>query len=506
MGEKKKNVHRALYRKYRSKSLSEVIGQEHITTTLQHAIEQGKISHAYLFTGPRGVGKTSVARILAHEVNALPYTDDATDLDIIEIDAASNRRIDDIRDLREKITIAPLKTTYKVYIIDEVHMLTPESFNALLKTLEEPPAHVIFILATTEVHKLPATIISRTQHHSFKTIPAKQVAAHLKVIAKKESITITDGALMLLAEHGGGSFRDSISLLDQLSSSNEPITEELVALILGLAPQITLQKLVEAIESGDIKELFQLLEKLYEVGLTPTAIAMQLIALLRQHVQQTGQTNHVLLMKQLLEVNGSVYPMPKLETVLIEAATQGTATVAHTKSTDTLKSKNIQQKVQDTSQKTIPTSVTTATKKMSSPPEEEKTATVDSANLDQPIALEESWPAILEAVKQQNNSLYTVLRLAQPQLTTKQLLLTFGFSFHQKRATTTTNKQLLTQIIHKLTGESVTIAARVVKQETPKSSVEDMTYRLPPTDTDPAHASLIAQVQDMMGGGEIVNV
>lgn len=160
----------ALYRKYRSKSLSEIVGQQHIISTLQNALKQGRISHAYLFTGPHGVGKTSIARILAHEVNQLPYSEDTPHIDIIEIDAASNRRIDEIRDLRDKVHIAPTSAKYKVYIIDEVHMLTKEAFNALLKTLEEPPAHVIFILATTEAHKLPETIISRTQQFNFRPI------------------------------------------------------------------------------------------------------------------------------------------------------------------------------------------------------------------------------------------------------------------------------------------------------------------------------------------------
>src|SRR5258708_35460995 len=187
-------------------------------------MRSGKISHAYLFTGPRGVGKTSVARILAHEVNSLPYTDESIHLDIIEIDAASNRRIDEIRDLRDKVHIAPTSAKYKVYIIDEVHMLTKEAFNALLKTLEEPPAHVIFILATTEAHKLPETIVSRTQRFNFKPVEPSVTASHLKTIAKREEIDIDPAALELLVSHSEGSIRDAISMLDQLSSAGHLIT------------------------------------------------------------------------------------------------------------------------------------------------------------------------------------------------------------------------------------------------------------------------------------------
>src|SRR5680860_1377762 len=190
---------KALYRKYRSKTLDEVIGQKHITDILSRAISQGRVSHAYLLTGPRGVGKTSVARILAHEINNLPYDEDNTSLDIIEIDAASNNGVEDVRDLREKVQIAPISASKKVYIIDEVHMLSKAAFNALLKTLEEPPEHIVFILATTNVEKLPATIISRTQRFSFRPIGVDDAIKHLANIAKQEKINITEGALKLIA-------------------------------------------------------------------------------------------------------------------------------------------------------------------------------------------------------------------------------------------------------------------------------------------------------------------
>ena len=180
---------RAFYRKYRSKSLSEVVGQSHITDILSRSLEKGTVAHAYLFTGPRGVGKTSIARILAHEINKLPYLEDEQHLDIIEIDAASNNGVEDIRDLRDRVQLAPVSAEKKVYIIDEVHMLSKAAFNALLKTLEEPPAHVVFILATTDADKLPATIVSRTQRFNFRSITTHEATKHLAWIAKEEGFT-----------------------------------------------------------------------------------------------------------------------------------------------------------------------------------------------------------------------------------------------------------------------------------------------------------------------------
>lgn len=319
----------ALYRQYRPLDLGGVVGQEHITDTLTHAISAGRISHAYLFTGPRGVGKTSVARILAHQINAVPYGQ-GQHLDIIEIDAASNRRIDDIRDLRDKVHIAPVSAKYKVYIIDEVHMLTGESFNALLKTLEEPPAHVVFILATTESHKLPATIVSRTQRFNFKPVSQEKVISHLRHIAEKEHITISDDALALIAEHGEGSFRDSISLLDQLAhTSPDGITATAVVAAVGLAPEAQLQQLIGSLLSGDRSSVATQLRQLETAGATPAILAMQLGKALAE--QALTKPHLYEIVESLLDVPRAYNPSLKLLTVLMRAisspASQVTATI-----------------------------------------------------------------------------------------------------------------------------------------------------------------------------------
>src|SRR6266702_1862978 len=308
----------ALYRKYRSKTLTEMVGQEHITDVLSNSIKNGRISHAYLFTGPRGTGKTSAARILAHEINQLPY-DDSHHLDIIEIDAASNRRIDDIRDLRDKVHIAPTSAKYKVYIIDEAHMLTSESFNALLKTLEEPPEHVVFILATTEVHKLPATIVSRTQRFNFRLIDQQKVIAHLKSIADKETIQVDEDALQLIAEHGEGSFRDSISLLDQLANVNGgKIDAASIERSLGLAPKKAIGTLVDALLEHDFASANKRLTELENQG----TVAATLIPQLTRYLQDLAPKHPELyrLVDELIEVPRSYNPKLKLRTTLTKFA------------------------------------------------------------------------------------------------------------------------------------------------------------------------------------------
>lgn len=269
---------KALYRKYRPANLDQVIGQDTVVDNLKTAIKKDSISHAYLFIGPRGCGKTSVARIFAHEINHFKYELEDNYTDIIEIDAASNTGVDNIRDLREKAVIAPAEGKYKIYIIDEVHMLSKSAFNALLKILEEPPRHVVFILATTNPEKIPVTIISRAQTFQFKLSDPKTMLKHLRSIADSEKIKITDDALEIIVRRGGGSFRDSISLLDQISNlSSKEITGEILEKALGLPKDKICEELLAACPSADVVKITTLLKDLLNSGIGPESIASELI-------------------------------------------------------------------------------------------------------------------------------------------------------------------------------------------------------------------------------------
>lgn len=272
-------VAKALYRRYRPTTLDAVVGQEQVTEVLKHALANHSFGHAYLFIGPRGTGKTSVARIFAHAVNDFPYELEDSYLDIIEIDAASNTGVDNIRELREKATIAPTKGKYKVYIIDEVHMLTKSAANALLKTLEEPPQHVIFILATTDAHKVPITISSRAQVHTFQLASPEIMYKHLHKIVEQEGIKIADEALKIVAERGGGSFRDTLSLLDQVRNlSDQEITAEALTSALGLPTAVSVQELLTAYANRDFSTVSSLLKDLLNSGIKPEVIASELIS------------------------------------------------------------------------------------------------------------------------------------------------------------------------------------------------------------------------------------
>lgn len=282
-----------LYRKYRPQKLEDIVGQTHIKTALTNAINLNKISHAYLFTGPRGTGKTSTARILAKSLNCINgptvtpcekcesciSITNTVPIDVIEIDAASNRSVEDAHNILEKVQYAPVNGKYKIYIIDEVHMLTTQAFNALLKTLEEPPKNVIFILATTESHKVLDTIKSRCQRFDFKRITTNDIIEHLKKISNKENISITDGALATIAKSSAGGMRDSLALLDQVSTigTSKEITEDDINNLLGRLSFDTLKELAEYITHSDSASAIQVLEKIYNDGNEPIQILTNLM-------------------------------------------------------------------------------------------------------------------------------------------------------------------------------------------------------------------------------------
>ena len=271
------NLYQALYRKYRPRSFDDVVGQEHITETLKNQVRSGKLSHAYLFIGTRGTGKTTCAKILAKAVNCLnPQNgspcneceicrgiDDGSILDVTEIDAASNNSVDNIRDLRDEVNFTPAAAKYRVYIIDEVHMLSSGAFNALLKTLEEPPAHVLFILATTEVQKLPATILSRCQRFDFRRIPPEDIASRLMTVAQNEKLELSEDAALLIARVADGALRDALSILDQCAGYNEPITIKTVSNAAGLLGKDYLFELSDAILSEDSSAILNIIDRLH---------------------------------------------------------------------------------------------------------------------------------------------------------------------------------------------------------------------------------------------------
>jgi DNA polymerase-3 subunit gamma/tau len=355
-----------LARKWRPQVFEEVVGQRPITQTLQNAISQNRVAHAFLFTGARGVGKTSTARILAKALNCEsgPRTDpcnqcsscqeitQGNSMDVIEIDGASNRGIDEIRELRENVRYTPAKSRYKIYIIDEVHMLTREAFNALLKTLEEPPPHIIFVFATTEPHKIPATILSRCQRYDFKRIPLKEIVDSLKRIVEEEKVKISGKGLFSIAQESEGSLRDAQSLLDQvISYGGKDIRDEDLITVLGLIDRKLLYDTIEAISGRNAERCMEIVEHIYHYGYDLQHFCRELLQyfrnlillkvsqkpeglmdilkeefeILRKQAErfQFDQLNHLfsLLLKGEEEIAQSTFPRVMLEMTLIRMAT-----------------------------------------------------------------------------------------------------------------------------------------------------------------------------------------
>lgn len=507
----------ALYRQYRPKSLDGVVGQEHITTTLLHALKQGKLAHAYLFTGPRGVGKTSIARILAHEINGLPYEDDATHLDIIEIDAASNRRIDEIRDLRDKVHTAPTSAKYKVYIIDEVHMLTREAFNALLKTLEEPPAHAVFILATTESHKLPETIVSRTQRFIFRPVAMEQVVQHLRHIADTEKITIDDAALELVANYGEGSFRDSISLLDQTRGHDGKVNADVIRSLIGVPTTEAIDALRQALQAGDAAALVQTLTDLRQKGFAAPQVARHLAGSLRADVLAGKATAGVFkLLAQLLDVPTAHNPESHLELSLLSAALADSLPVAPTRqapaaaaTAPSRPSATASPTLTMRPQQAAPTPAPVAapsTPEPEAPPGEPQ-------RLGEPLNVDaQLWPETLNSLKKTHNTLYGIARMARPVFYEQGLELGFTFAFHKKRFDESKNKQVLMDVMKALTGKEIAINCVLISKDSPSTAPAPATTAPAPmaaptvsaTASQPSDPSLSA-ISNIFGSAEVLD-
>ncbi|MDQ5944478.1 MAG: polymerase subunit gamma/tau [Patescibacteria group bacterium] len=466
----------ALYREYRPADLSDVVGQEHITRLLEASLEQQKLSHAYLFTGPRGTGKTSVARILARRVNELPAdTGLESELDIIEIDAASNRGIDEIRALREKIATAPSRLKFKVFIIDEAHMLTREAFNALLKTLEEPPAHAVFILATTEVHKLPDTVISRTQRYDFRPVQPAGMLAHLQSVAQAESLQVDEDALGLIAELSGGGFRDALSLLDQLGSAHNHVTRQLVAEVAGIGDEEAVQQLIVLAAQGKSDEALGLLVSLWSQGAEPTLLTEHVLLVARRKFLQNekgelSQTQLARILDSFMQAARELKTAP-IPTLPVELAVWRLSPEAATLQ--------------------APAVITSATPssrpvKMTAP--QSVVAAAVPADLPGDVLGSDKVTAkALSLIKSKNNSLYAVLRSGDPLLQGDKLIVRCRFRFHKERIEEPKNQQFIEAVFSKVANRQI----EMVVQHTGDQ---------PAAVAAPADEELVASALEILGG------
>jgi len=485
----------ALYRKYRSRSLDEVLGQDHVTNILRRALEQGKIAHAYLLTGPRGVGKTSVARILAHEINQLPYDEEASHLDIIEIDAASNNGVDDIRALREKAQVAPVSAPKKIYIIDEVHMLSKPAFNALLKTLEEPPAHVVFILATTDADKLPATILSRVQQFFFHPISVDVMARQLMAIAEKEGFAIEADAARLIAERSRGGFRDGISMLDQLSilaTPDQPLTVAMVTEYLGLSDAATLEELLDTYQSEDTARILSILQELEQSGISPTVVSHQLLSIARARHRTNPEL--VELIQQLIEVDRHPHPDLKLLTIFMKHHAQPAAPKKTVAQAATATPTVISTPVKPTpSAKKSPKnqSIKSAEPAKKAPESQDvkpaqltKKPPTKPHKSDAPLELD--WQKVIEQAKEKSVGLSSLLQKSQWAFDGDKLTIFAGSAFYKKKLDDAKNRPLLAEIITAEAGMEL--------------EIDIIGEKKPPEDEK------LAEIAAMMGGGEEVKL
>lgn len=521
----------SLYRKWRPIHWDQVIGQEHVVQTLRNAVAADRVAHAYLFAGPRGTGKTTTARILAKAVNCLDKdlanrpcnecvhcqaVNQGRFLDLIEIDAASNTSVDDVRDLRDKINFSPNQGRYKVYIIDEVHMLSMAAFNALLKTLEEPPQHAIFVLATTEVHKIPATVLSRCQRHEFRRIPVKEIVDNLKMLADEEKIQAEPEALSLVARQATGSMRDAISLLDQLASAGKSITLQLAQNVLGTATSQAVLDLIEAMLKRQSAQGLEAIHRSLDSGSDPRQFARQIVDYLRSLLLvamgnaaqveatpelRTQMAHHAqsLTVTELLriiqafnqaatETRSGWQPALPLEMAFIEAISLDNTTIEN-KTAPAGPSAPTTSTNPSTSKPASATGTIKESRPMQAAPSE---MTPEDAITNQ--RLDKSWNLVLAQLRGQNPSLYGLVNSVKSRAL-KGNTLSLGLSSDalKTRLEDPTNLELLQKVLKQAMGKEIYV--QVVLTSGTKST--------PPDEVD-SDGMVASALRDL--GGEIVDI
>jgi len=524
-------AHQALYRVWRPQRFAELIGQEHVARTLRNALAGGRVSHAYLFSGPRGTGKTSAARILAKAVNCCqPVEQEPCDncvscqairegqaLDVLEIDAASNRGIDEMRELREKVRFAPVQGRYRVYIIDEVHMLTTEAFNALLKTLEEPPAHVLFVLATTELYRLPATILSRCQRFDFRRISREDIRDRVRLVAGESGVEIEETALTKLVQAADGSLRDALALLDQCRAlAGERITRQDLELVLGTVAEEYLADLTAGLETADAGRVLQLVDQIVAQGKEPRRLLQDLIGhvrgLLLAEVTAGELDRRGWLMnmwQQLAAVDGemkwSLQPRWILEAVLLRIGEQPASIDPRLRELTTevqrlqsLVAELRNQPAPPPDRKPLPAAAEPAVRSRSRRAESVPAAapTQGDTNLTETglSALRAQWPQVLDQVRRQQVSIHALLVEAEP-AAWEQGVVTLSFksgrTFHRQRLEESEGRRVVEAVLSEILGQAVSIHCVMQGEARPGSDGAEPSAR--PVAEHPLVQSAIAQ-------------
>lgn len=570
----------SLYRKYRPQTFGEVVGQTHITQTLANAVKQNRFSHAYLFAGPRGTGKTTTARIFAKALNCAkgptptPCNEcgiclqiiEGNSIDVLEIDAASNRGIDEIRDLREKIRFTPTEARYKMYIIDEVHMLTPEAFNALLKTLEEPPECVVFVLATTEPHKVLPTILSRCQRFDFRRIPISDAVGYLHQIAKAEGIVIDETVLPLIARQAQGSLRDAIGVLEQLSSfAGEKIGLDEVISLLGMVEIELLFEIVDIVSRRDTagalffverlmgsardirqftKELIDHLRNLFVIrstdepagmiDATPDALArmeaqtcsfrpseiMRFMDILTEtHGEMRWSPDAKLLLEMALvkmtkpevdaSLDGLLYRIDELEEMVKGRGSRGEAKKLGTKETGKVHEvEEVKEGEGAKKGKVEAVKGTAGGKRDEATPSQQPVIGKQATGQKIDIAkVKRAWPVILNQVKEKKISTYALLLECQPSsVTEKTIVLEFSerASFHLQEMEKSRNLKVLLQSLKKVLGMDVEVECTLREDEGPKP--RETSLREEKSTEEPVEPHIVKLVQDSFGAEIIEEV